>query len=323
MENIFNNSAETIYTLSTNLSNKGVKNWIDFGTLLGAHREKGIIPYDYDMDLCVLIKDAQTIADVKEVIENYHQHGKFLLREMASTNPEIIYQLEFYDKANPGQLCCFRMDIYLVYESNNILSLRCFPDYTCKKFFVDELETIELNGFMLPCPRHVPKLLRLRYGEDFMVPQTHCFALNLPWSHVTGNVIRETKKDVAYTSGVYDVIHVGHIRLFQRMKECFEEVVVGVHDDDSITHKPKPLIPYHQRLEMVQACKYVDRVVEHAPLVTTNELLDSVGAEYVVAGRESDEYIQSMYPVDFSRLHLINRTSDVSSRQIKTQISKA
>ena len=38
----------------------------------------------------------------------------------------------------------------------------------------------------------------------------------------------------AYTYGVYDLFHVGHIKLFQRIKENCNKLIVGVHNDEQV-----------------------------------------------------------------------------------------
>jgi len=314
-------SIEVLHDISTALTKNGVKNWIDFGTLLGAFREGTIIGHDYDIDLCVFVEEPWVIEKVDGVIKEYNQVGKYWLNVCAGRDPSKIYQLmiENRDRVNNATNAGLRFDIYMVYaDAIGCKSRLKFFDFECHNFFIDELETIRLSDKTLPAPRHVEKFLRYRYGDNLMTAEIHCQKLNTPWSHVTRNVNRPLRKVVAYTSGVYDLMHVGHVRLFQRMKERFDEVVVGVHSDDAITHKPKPIIPYEQRLEMVRSCKYVDRVAENAPLVTTDAVLDDECADYVVAGREAPEYIAKMYPVSNDRLHLIDRTENICTSKLKS-----
>lgn len=75
--------------------------------------------------------------------------------------------------------------------------------------------------------------------------------------------MEKKKYRVGYTTGVYDMFHVGHLNILRRAKEQCEHLIVGVSTDENVqTYKHKtPIIPYDQRAEIVQAIRYVDEVV--------------------------------------------------------------
>lgn len=71
------------------------------------------------------------------------------------------------------------------------------------------------------------------------------------------------KKIVGYTTGVFDMFHVGHLNIIKRAKENCDFLIVGVSTDELVqNYKNKlPIVPYHDRSSIVSALEYVDRVI--------------------------------------------------------------
>ena len=67
---------------------------------------------------------------------------------------------------------------------------------------------------------------------------------------------------IGYTTGVYDLFHVGHLNLLKNAKGMCDKLVVGVTVDDLVTYKGKrAMIHFEDRIEIVRSIKYVDAAV--------------------------------------------------------------
>lgn len=67
---------------------------------------------------------------------------------------------------------------------------------------------------------------------------------------------------IGYTTGVYDLFHIGHLNLLKNAKGMCDKLIVGVTVDDLVTYKGKrAMIPFEDRIEIVRSIKYVDAAV--------------------------------------------------------------
>ena len=68
---------------------------------------------------------------------------------------------------------------------------------------------------------------------------------------------------IGYTTGVFDMFHVGHLNILKKAKEHCDFLIVGVSTDDNVeTYKhKKPVIPFDERVAIVESIRYVDKVV--------------------------------------------------------------
>ncbi|MCU4674232.1 adenylyltransferase/cytidyltransferase family protein [Catenovulum sp. 2E275] len=70
-------------------------------------------------------------------------------------------------------------------------------------------------------------------------------------------------KIIGYTTGVFDLFHIGHLNILRRAKMECDYLIVGVTTDElSLKRKnKKPIVPFEERMSIVEAIKFVDEVV--------------------------------------------------------------
>lgn len=68
---------------------------------------------------------------------------------------------------------------------------------------------------------------------------------------------------VGYTAGVYDMFHIGHLNIIKNAKSLCDYLIVAVSTDEVVEqnkHK-KTIMPFADRVKIVEAIRYVDKVV--------------------------------------------------------------
>lgn len=67
---------------------------------------------------------------------------------------------------------------------------------------------------------------------------------------------------IGYTTGVFDLFHIGHLNLLKNAKGMCDYLVVGVTVDELVSYKGKhAMIPFEDRIEIIRSIKYVDAAV--------------------------------------------------------------
>ncbi|SOE01054.1 adenylyltransferase/cytidyltransferase family protein [Blastococcus haudaquaticus] len=90
---------------------------------------------------------------------------------------------------------------------------------------------------------------------------------------------------VGYTTGVYDMFHIGHLNVLRRARLACDHLVVGVTTDElSLAAKGKtPVVPFEERMDIVRAIRYVDDVVPQTSMDKL-EAWEKIGFDAVFVG---------------------------------------
>lgn len=133
---------------------------------------------------------------------------------------------------------------------------------------------------------------------------------------------------IGYTTGVFDMFHIGHLNILRRAKEQCEFLIVGV-TTDKLCEKRKhkvPIINEDERIAIVQSVRYVDKVViqqDMDKLSTVKELKADVvfvGSDW--KGTEAwDNYERELNQIGCQVVYL-DHTDGISSTLLREKLKK-
>lgn len=133
----------------------------------------------------------------------------------------------------------------------------------------------------------------------------------------------EKKYKTGYTTGVYDMFHIGHLNLLRRAKEQCEYLIVGVSTDEVVQEYKNrtPIIPYENRAAIVSAIKYVDEVVPQ----TTMDKVEFLKMRHFDVMFHGDEWkgtdLYNRYEQEFAKygatIEYLTHTEGISSSVLR------
>ena len=136
------------------------------------------------------------------------------------------------------------------------------------------------------------------------------------------------KFKVGYTTGVYDMFHIGHLNILRRAKEQCETLIVGVTTDElCFKRKHKyPIINERDRKAIVEAIRYVDRAIFQTDMDKIRTVKE-LGADVVFVGSDwkgTDAWKQYEKELATPGCNVIylDHTDGISSTILRKKISK-
>lgn len=135
------------------------------------------------------------------------------------------------------------------------------------------------------------------------------------------------KYKIGYTSGVYDMFHIGHLRILARAKAQCERLVVGVTSDELCLARKghRPVIATEERKAIVAAIRYVDEVVDQTDMDKL-AMVRRLGADAVFVGSDwKDTPAWVAYEKEFNAIGCevvyLDHTDGISSTLLREKLN--
>ena len=129
------------------------------------------------------------------------------------------------------------------------------------------------------------------------------------------------KEKIVLTYGTFDMFHIGHLNLLNRLKSLGDKLIVAVSTDEfnSIKGK-KTLIPFEQRALIVQNIKCVDMVISEK---NWEQKIDDIKKYNVDIFAMGDDWKDKFdFLKDYCEVIYLPRTQNISTTELKKELNK-
>lgn len=127
-------------------------------------------------------------------------------------------------------------------------------------------------------------------------------------------------KKTIITYGTFDMFHIGHLKLLERLSKMADQVIVAVSTDEFNEQKGKKvLIPYEQRAAIVQAIEYVDLVIPEDNWEQKKTDIEKYGVDIFAIGNDWEgkfDFLKTQCEVVY-----LDRTQDISTTSLKKSLT--
>ncbi len=124
---------------------------------------------------------------------------------------------------------------------------------------------------------------------------------------------------VILTYGTFDLFHVGHLRLLKRLAALGDKLIVGCSTDEFNTIKGKSTaIPYVHRVEILEACRYVDQVIPADDWAQKRDDVQRYGVGLFAMGDDWAGKFDELR--DLCDVLYLPRTENISTTELKALI---
>lgn len=133
---------------------------------------------------------------------------------------------------------------------------------------------------------------------------------------------------IGYTTGVFDMFHIGHLNILKRAREQCDYLIVGVTTDELCLSRKKkrPVINEKDRIEIIRAIRYVDEAVFQEDM-NKCKAVEKYHADVVFVGSDwKGTPAWNQYEREFAelgcRVVYLEYTKGISSTQLREQLNR-
>lgn len=178
--------------------------------------------------------------------------------------------------------------------------------------YYEQLEVLELLGSKIPVPGNAKLCLTEMYG---------------PWRDEAARPAAMPEEPElpcrVYVNLAADLFHAGHVRFLRQARAFGTQLIAGIHSDQDIaSYKRRPYIAERYRQEIVASCRYVDEIIEQAPLKPNRTFFEQHDIDVMVHGDDMhpDCVDQHHIAIEMGILRYVPYTSGISTTQLAQQI---
>jgi rfaE bifunctional protein nucleotidyltransferase chain/domain len=112
------------------------------------------------------------------------------------------------------------------------------------------------------------------------------------------SVIRKNNQTIVFTSGCFDILHIGHTRFLKKAATYGDVMILALNSDDSVNRvkgKTRPIINQSDRAELLSELIYLDYIVflNH---INACSLIDEIRPEFYVKGEDYRKMNEKLWP---------------------------
>ena len=311
--------------------------FLDNGTLLGLWREGALINSDDDFDFGVLVHTNEELVELyghlkrqlSETLGNRYQcrsidtfahkievydpsHGSFLLdgeRYLGADYHRVSVDIQAHTHSDDD-----RSAVTIQHSDFHKRSAVNHSAYL-------PLGTVDYAGFTWQIPAEPKMLLDYLYGYTSTGAELDSTSMLYRKKFLKDRPLR------VYTDMCADLFHSGHVNYLKQCQQVAPEVhlIVGLHSDATIaSYKRASVCTMQERIDVVEACRYVDEVLGDAQLQVSEEYMDTHRIDLEVHGSETpDDERQAMYgvPIRSGRYSEVPRTPGISTTELIDRIA--
>jgi glycerol-3-phosphate cytidylyltransferase len=127
-------------------------------------------------------------------------------------------------------------------------------------------------------------------------------------------------KKTIITYGTFDMFHIGHLKLLQRLSTMGNKLIVAVSTDEFNKEKGKKvMIPYEQRAEIVANIKCVDKVIPEHNWEQKIDDIKKYNVDIFAIGKDWEGKFDFLK--EYCEVIYLERTKDISTTQLKKSLT--